>query len=193
MKLLNRKGQGLTEYGIILLLIVFIGGAVWSQFSIKDNLSTIYSTITTDLHSIAGETTALENYDTGNTKTINGITFHETSLALKGGTIYWYTKTNGMKQYTNNLAVSNPLNVKFLDKSTKFVPGTYQYMNLAEDHLYVFFRSTDGNIYKMSSDGKESNTLTKFTGTLPYIDNYHHIVSDEYAAANKLSSRAGVF
>ena len=188
MKLLNRKGQGLTEYGIILLLIVFIGGAVWSQFSIKDNLSTIYSTITTDLHSIAGETTALENYDTGK---IDGI-FHQTSLSLGGKTIWWYTKNN-VKQYTTNGLGFSPLRVNPGSEGAKFSPGTKQYMNLAGDHLYVFFRSTDGNIYKMSSDGKESNTLTKFTGTLPYIDNYHHIVSDEYATANKLSSRAGVF
>lgn len=50
---LGEKGQGLTEYAIILLLVVIIGMIVWFNFGIKDQISTIYSKIGTDLKSIA--------------------------------------------------------------------------------------------------------------------------------------------
>ncbi|MCI1821954.1 MAG: hypothetical protein LKI63_06595 [Megasphaera sp.] len=50
---LGEKGQGLTEYAIILLLVVLIGVMVWFGFNIKGSLSTIYSKIGSDLSSIA--------------------------------------------------------------------------------------------------------------------------------------------
>ena len=50
---MGEKGQGLTEYAIILLLVVLIGSMVWFTFDIRGSLSTIYSKISSDLSSIA--------------------------------------------------------------------------------------------------------------------------------------------
>jgi hypothetical protein len=181
---LNRRGQGLTEYGIILLLVVLIGGAVWSGFDIKASLSTIYSTISSDLQSIAGGKTAVAgNYDTGNTKTISGTVLHETSLSLRKKTIYWYVDSNGTKQYTTNDLGFSPLTVHKL-KDGSFNAGGNYYTDLNGSHLYAFFKAGDGNIYQMMSDGKAANTITNTNGVLPYRDTGSHIVSDEYAAAN---------
>lgn len=179
---MNKKGQGLTEYGIILLLVVLIGGVVWFHSDIKGQLSTIYATISSDLKSIAGdEKSQAENYDTGNTTTISGILLHETSLTLKGKTVYWYEK-NGVKQYTNNGLGNSPFTVHMDDKG--FVLGSQHYGDVAGTYEAVFFKAGDGNIYQMTSYGNETNTLTKVNGALPYIDSSYHIVSDADAAAN---------
>ena len=50
---MGEKGQGLTEYAIILLLVVLIGMLVWFTFDIRGQLSTIYGKISSDLSSIA--------------------------------------------------------------------------------------------------------------------------------------------
>ena len=50
---MGEKGQGLTEYAIILLLVVLIGVLIWFTFDIRGQLSTIYSQIGSDLKSIA--------------------------------------------------------------------------------------------------------------------------------------------
>lgn len=50
---LGEKGQGLTEYAIILLLVVLIGVMIWFTLDIKGSLSTIYSKIGSDLSSIS--------------------------------------------------------------------------------------------------------------------------------------------
>ena len=50
---MGEKGQGLTEYAIILLLVVLIGIMVWFTFDIRGSLSTIYHQISSDLSSIA--------------------------------------------------------------------------------------------------------------------------------------------
>lgn len=50
---LGEKGQGLTEYAIILLLVVLIGIMIWFSFGIKGSLTSIYSKIGSNLSSIA--------------------------------------------------------------------------------------------------------------------------------------------
>lgn len=50
---LGEKGQGLTEYAIILLLVVLIGMLIWFTFDIRGQLSTLYGKISSDLSSIA--------------------------------------------------------------------------------------------------------------------------------------------
>ena len=55
----NKKGQGLTEYGIIFLLIVGIG--LLSVFYINNSETGIYSAVSSKLQYIAGNK---ENYDT---------------------------------------------------------------------------------------------------------------------------------
>lgn len=52
---LGKKGQGLTEYAIILLLVVAIGVAVWTDFNIKTQITEMYSTIHADLTSITSK------------------------------------------------------------------------------------------------------------------------------------------
>ena len=52
---MGEKGQGLTEYAIILLLVVLIGILVWFTFDIRAQLSTIYGKISSDLSSIASK------------------------------------------------------------------------------------------------------------------------------------------
>lgn len=185
---MNKKGQGLTEYGIILLLVVLIGGLVWFNSDIKGQLSTIYATISSDLKSIAGdEKSQAENYDTGNTKIIDGVLMHETSLSLDGKTIYWYEK-NGLKQYTNKGIGFTPFTLHFDDKGA-FKLGSQHYGDVAGTYETVFFKAGDGNIYQMTSYGNDKNTITKVNGTLPYIDSKYHIVSDEEAAANHYTAR----
>jgi hypothetical protein len=49
---LGKKGQGLTEYAIILLLVVAIGLMVWTNFNIKGQIQGFYQTISTDLGKI---------------------------------------------------------------------------------------------------------------------------------------------
>lgn len=185
---MNKKGQGLTEYGIILLLVVLIGGIVWFHSDIKGQLSTIYATIASDLKSIAGgEKSQAENYDTGHTTTIGDVLLHETSLTLKDKTIYWYEK-DGVKQYTNNGLGFSPFTLHFNDDGS-FKLGSQHYGDVAGTYEAVFFKAGDGNIYQMTSYGNETNTLTKVTGALPYIDSDFHIVSDEEAAANHYTAR----
>lgn len=54
MRLLNRKGQGLTEYGIILLLVLLIGMGVFYSFSIKGQVSALYNQAEYKLSEISG-------------------------------------------------------------------------------------------------------------------------------------------
>lgn len=50
--MLNRKGQGLTEYGIILLLVVLLGSVVWFGSDINERDQSMYSSISQKLQSI---------------------------------------------------------------------------------------------------------------------------------------------
>jgi hypothetical protein len=48
----GEKGQGLTEYAIILLLVVLIGVMIWFGFNVRGSVSALYSKIGSDLSSI---------------------------------------------------------------------------------------------------------------------------------------------
>ena len=63
--MLNRKGQGLTEYGIILLLILGVGLGIWSSLGIEDQDKSMFSTIYTKLQSIIDNvsTKAAQTFD----------------------------------------------------------------------------------------------------------------------------------
>lgn len=50
---LGKKGQGLTEYAIVLLLVVLVGAVIWGTSGIKESLDTMYTNINTTLSSIA--------------------------------------------------------------------------------------------------------------------------------------------
>ena len=188
--MMNKRGQGLTEYGIILLLVLMIGCVVWFHYDVRSQLGTIYSTISSDLKSIAGDDQSQEeNYDTGKTDTIGTTLLHETSLSLKGKTIWWYVTPKGVKQYTTNGLGFSPFTVHF-NNDGSFRLSDQHYGNLEETYETVYFKADDGNIYQMISYGNENNTLTKTNGALPHIYSNYHIVSDEVAAANQYTAYA---
>lgn len=114
---ITRKGQGLTEYGIILLLILLVGMGVWFNFDLRGNIGSLYSTIFSDLSSIAGRTSktgseydmgqafivALNDIDSNHVRTV---TLQSTSLTSNiwgaGWGVYWYTEDNGTKTYISS-------------------------------------------------------------------------------------------
>ena len=49
---LGKKGQGLTEYAIVLLLVVMIGVVIWQGSGIYDQLTKMYNAINKDLGTI---------------------------------------------------------------------------------------------------------------------------------------------
>lgn len=168
---INNKGQGLTEYGIILLLVLLVGCGVWFNYDVKGNISTMYSAISMNLKSIADNETT-ENYDTGVTKKIGTTTLHKTSLSIFGTPIYWYIPESGfrkgIKQYTYTNLDPNDMTVN--KASAGYNPGKYQYISADGSSLVSFFKADDGNIYQMTSDGATNNTITKFTGEIPSVN-----------------------
>jgi hypothetical protein len=66
--MLNRKGQGLTEYGIILLLVVLLGSVVWFGSDINAKDQSMYSSISQKLQSIIDDVSnkVAKTFDTNN-------------------------------------------------------------------------------------------------------------------------------
>jgi Flp pilus assembly pilin Flp len=54
----GKKGQGLTEYAIVLLLVVLIGVTIWSTTGIKASLSSMYTNINTGVSNINSAATS---------------------------------------------------------------------------------------------------------------------------------------
>ena len=50
---LGKKGQGLTEYAIILLLVVLIGITIYSTSSLSGKINAIYTQIGNDLSTMS--------------------------------------------------------------------------------------------------------------------------------------------
>ena len=155
MLLRNQKGQGLTEYGIILLLICALGLAVYNYFNIKDNLQAIYGTVATDLDRIAGFDTGeviyvpVKNATTGKT---DNVAFHATRLAFEGKTIYWFQDSNSStKQYTNDGTSINSA-------------GWMNYATSPKSTFY--FKGDDGNYYSVSANGSD---LERYTGDVSFM------------------------
>lgn len=55
MNIHSRKGQGLTEYGIILLLVVLIGSTIFFGGDIRGQVSTLYSSANYKLKEISAD------------------------------------------------------------------------------------------------------------------------------------------
>lgn len=55
---MGEKGQGLTEYAIILLLVVIIGLLIYTQSGLKGQIQGLYSTIGTNLSTLENTSTA---------------------------------------------------------------------------------------------------------------------------------------
>lgn len=164
---LNRKGQGLTEYGIILLLVLMIGGLVWFHSDVKGQLSTIYAAIETDLKSIADDK-ATENYDTNETTTVAGTLVHFTSLSVVGQQqnyrVAWFLDSSGQRVYfpyrdTNGLhdtADLQGVHQGWTFKDVQFDP---------DGGLTTYFKGADGSYYKITDYEDKDTVLTKYDGT----------------------------
>lgn len=195
--MLNRKGQGLTEYGIILLLILGIGTAVWFHWNIKDSLGTIYSTIGLDVKSIAGEASGYvddletfsfsKKYDGSNIG--RTIVFHKTSLSFAGQgydgskdqnndnaddqSIWWFINHAGYKEY--KVGKANIYDVGMLQEVPFSVNGKKTdgkgYKNM-DDATYTYFKATDGNTYQVTyyKANPTGTTITQYTGDTSKID-----------------------
>ena len=182
---LNPKGQGLTEYGIILLLILGVGMGVYFGSGYKGDLKNMYETIAEDLNEIIGDT-----YDTGETSKKYGVwewghrgiaydsdsqgkyyLFHKTSVSYKDdkkiGEVWWFINGAGYKEYKvdeNNDGSSGML---------QYIPtqvNGYDY-RLADgvaitDTSTTYFKGTDGNIYQITyyADNPTGTTMTQYTG-----------------------------
>jgi Flp pilus assembly pilin Flp len=151
------KGQGIIEYGIILMLIVCVGVCAYSLFRIQDNMTTMYAQIESNLGSMASNNAT---YDTGRIFTHNNIDWHQTNLTysrdedlFSGGsggtstnqkdyTVYWRVDANGNREYRVGMLV--------YDKNNR----TNSLMPKSGDVSY--FYTTSGNYYKITTS--DSNT-----------------------------------
>ena len=164
--MLNRKGQGLTEYALILLLVVMIGCLVWFHADIKEQISTIYAAIETDLKSIAGDERG--NYDTDETTRVAKTLVHFTTLSEvgpKGGSlrVAWFIDGSGQRVYfpyrdTNGLHDTSDLQGIHWGHD-------YTVQHDADGGMTTYFEGTDGNYYKITDYTDRETTLTKYNGT----------------------------
>ena len=134
--MLNKKGQGLTEYGIILLLILLVGGFVWFNTDIKDSSSSMYSTISSKLKSIIG--LQENNYDTDNkyigtwdpTKVLNRAspTYLTTLKLANGMTILWRKEGGKYDKATQKWTEDPDYKIYTVDKGNFENGGTWGLM-----------------------------------------------------------------
>lgn len=105
--MLNRKGQGLTEYGIILLLILGVGIGIWSSSGIENQDSSMLSTIHTKLQSIIDGVSnkVAQTFDLEDklTQSNRGKPSYKTSLSfsmngVKYDILYRYETSNNKKR-----------------------------------------------------------------------------------------------
>lgn len=156
MLTLNRKGQGLTEYGIILLLLVIIGLGVYStNTGIKQNISSMYENTAANLEDIIGYDTG-KNISSKLTKDGTIIILHETKLSYKGNTIYWYTTSAGIKQYTTGSTADAAV-------------SALNYMNYADYPNATFYFQTNntGKYYAISANG---TSIRRYTGDTTFMN-----------------------
>lgn len=169
--MLNRKGQGLTEYGIILLFVALIGTGIWFSGGFGNDEQGMYSTISIKLKSII-DGDSVENYDTDEKGRMAGnagyLSFTSLSVKRNDGKTYrmgWKT-INGHRVYTVYRGTNNGMGTL-----TDWQGYTYGHTNSAESgdggkSVSTYFLATDGNYYKITeySDGRET-TLKKYNGT----------------------------
>lgn len=165
--ILNRKGQGLTEYSIILLLVVLIGSGVWFGFGMRDSETSMYSTIAAKLKSIAGGT---ENYDTDETKLIDKTLVHFTSLTLANAShdrVMWYEDSKGQRVYVPYYDTDGLRN--YLHDASDlqgYSSRTDRHVEVGADGgASTYFKATDGSYYKITDYADKETTLTKYEGT----------------------------
>lgn len=188
---LNQKGQGLTEYGIILLLILGVGMGLWFHWNPQESVGAMYSTIASDVRSIVGEASGyeddLETFELTKARQGNGtlgpFTFHKTSLSFAGQgyngskdqnngnandqSIWWFINSSGYKEY--KVGKGNVYGTGMLQEVPKYVGNkevnSYGY-NITDTETYTYFKATDGNTYQVTyyKDDPTGTTITQYTG-----------------------------
>lgn len=118
--MLNRKGQGLTEYGIILLLILGVGMGVWFSSGIEDQDRSMLSTIHTKLQSIIDGVSnkVAQTFDLEDklTQSNRGKPSYKTSLSfsmngVKYDILYRYETSGGIKRKVYTIIRASGVNV----------------------------------------------------------------------------------
>ena len=184
--MLNRKGQGLTEYGIILLLVVLIGSGVWFSGGIGNNVQAMYSTIRSDLKSIIGEDDG-SIYETGiikNAFTRNGdgqykkIDAHLTNIKINGHTLYWCEGGNGSKIYDFITDTKKSVAKNLRYPTDQHNPaGNIRTIYFEDGSRGGFFKADNGYIYQVSVSGTGENISD--VSVVPYTGNPNAIVTSK--------------
>jgi uncharacterized protein (UPF0333 family) len=170
---MNKKGQGLTEYGIMLLLIVLIGTGVWFGFDMRSSEGAMYSTIASKLKSIAGTEGDSAVKDTGVTIQMhqsgnwsNMLIGHLTDVVINGATLYWY-ELNGNRVYdTQRGNTDNSASYWMADPNSGMKVGTNA-IDFGDGTKGFYIRDDHGTYYKVSMpiDGG-SQSVTTYTGAI---------------------------
>jgi len=150
----GHNGQGMTEYAVILALIVSMGVGMYESSGFSSAVDSLYGTIAVKLSTAVG-------YDTGKTfTTTNGATteiWHETTLSYPGTTagkdytIYWFINSDGNKEYKVGMSSRGAGN------SLQAYSGGTSY-----------FKASDGNIYQIVENGGNT-TIELYTGSTANI------------------------
>lgn len=168
------KGQGIIEYGIILMLIVCVGVCVYSLLRIQNNMETMYAQIESNLGSIASNNTT---YDTGRIFTQNGIVWHQTSLTytrpensssgMYGNTnrtndftVYWRLNDNNTREYRVGMEVHDA------DKKTNSLmpkSGNISYFYTTSDNYYKITTSDTNTSIEQVDKSQVTGSLVKIT------------------------------
>lgn len=199
----NKKGQGLTEYGIILLLVLGVGLSVYFGTGIKAQVGDMYSTVSSDLRSIIDDVTPysddLETYimtkDTHGS--VGSRTFHKTSLSAadlfydgtkdtinsgkaKDNSIWWFINSSGYKEY--KVGKANDYGTGMLQEVPK-KGDNKGYSLTGNQTATTYFKATDGNTYQITyyANNPKGTTLTQYTGDtsgITYITNSYSGYTD---------------
>ena len=158
-QILNKKGQGITEYGITLLFVALLGVSEYYSGNIGQNISSLYSAASTRLHSIVNGPKT--DYDTGITFTDSqGNVWHQTSLIYqtmdgaddptKDYRVYWFINDGGKgnKEYKVGMSARGGGN-----SLQAYLGGT------------SYFEDTDGKYYKLVENGGSNTTIEQVSGT----------------------------
>ena len=184
---MNRKGQGLTEYGIILLLILGVGIGIYFGDGFNDSVNSMYNTIEEKLDGIISST-----FDTGTVSKKHGVwdynhrgvaydkdnqgkyyLFHQTSVSYvdsktnKATEVWWFINGAGYKEY--KVGENNDGRNGMLQYIPKTVNG-YSYRSdgvAITDTATTYFKASDGNIYQITyyADAPTETTLTRYSGS----------------------------
>lgn len=190
---LNHKGQGLTEYGIILLLILGVGMGVYFGSGYKGDLGEMYDNVYVQLNRIVnggydtGDEPYVQTYGKNGSKVFKGpYKFHKTVLNYDGAgydgtkdkynkgqtndtSIWWFINGDGYKEYKVGKANS------YSEGMLQWVPNQFGhedntikgYTNSDGTTNYsTYFKASDGRTYQITyyQNNPTGTTLTEYTG-----------------------------